>query len=67
MLYLLVMQLIFSVVGLSLLGIYIGMKMDPDGTLPTILGATGLFLGIIVSFFTILQFIKSEERYERHS
>ena len=67
MLYVLVIQLFFTVAGLSILGIYIGIKIDPEGTLPTILAASGLFLGVIVSFFTILQFLKSEERYERSS
>lgn len=61
------MQLIFTVAGLSLLGVYIGMKINPEGSLPSILAASGLILGVIVSFFTILQFIKSEERYERSS
>ncbi|MBE0701208.1 MAG: hypothetical protein IH571_05935 [Acholeplasmataceae bacterium] len=65
--YVLVMQLIFTVAGLSLLGAYIGMKINPDGSLPSILGGLGLALGIIISFFTILQFIKSEDRYERRS
>ncbi len=67
MLYVLIMQLIFTVAGLSMLGVYIGMQKDPEGTLPTILGGTGLMLGVLVGFFTIIQFIKSEERYERSS
>lgn len=67
MLYVLVIQLFFTVAGLSILGIYIGMKINPEGTLPTILAAAGLILGIVISFITIIQFIKSEERYERSS
>lgn len=67
MLYVLIMQLIFTVAGLSMLGVYIGMKNDPEGSLPTILGGAGLMLGVLIGFFTILQFIKSEERYERSS
>ncbi len=67
MLYVLIIQLFFTVAGLSLLGVYIGVKIDSEGTLPTILGGTGLMLGILVSFFTIIQFIKSEERYERNN
>ena len=67
MLYVLIMQLIFTVAGLAMLGVYIGMKKDPDGSLPSILGGVGLMLGILVGFFTILQFLKSEERYERNT
>jgi hypothetical protein len=65
MTYTIVMQLIFSVIGLSVLGIYIGRKLDPEGDLATYLAALGLFLGVFVGFMTLLQFIKSEERYER--
>lgn len=50
-----------------MLGVYIGMKKDPDGSLPSILGGVGLMLGVLVGFFTILQFLKSEERYERNT
>lgn len=67
MLYVLVIQLFFTVAGLSILGVYIGMEVNPDGPLPSILGGTGLILGVLVSFFTIVQFLKSEERYERNS
>ena len=67
MTYVLVMQLIFTVAGLSLFGVYIGYRIDPDGNLALYLSAGGLFIGIFVSFMTILQFVKSEERYERRS
>lgn len=67
MAYMLVVQLIFTVIGLSILGVYIGLQIDEDGTMPTILGATGLFLGIAVSVYTVIQFMKSEARYERRS
>lgn len=67
MTYMMVMQVIFSIIGLSLLGIYIGSKIDSEGDLSTILGAIGLILGIIVGFMTIMQFVKSEERYERRT
>ncbi|MCF7930252.1 MAG: hypothetical protein K9L02_01955 [Acholeplasmataceae bacterium] len=67
MTYMMVMQVIFSIIGLSLLGIYIGSKIDSEGDLSTILGAIGLILGIIVGFITIMQFVKSEERYERRT
>jgi hypothetical protein len=67
MAYVLVVQLIFTVAGLSILGVYIGLRIDEDGAMPTILGATGLFLGIAVSIYTVIQFMKSEARYERRS
>ncbi len=67
MTYMMVMQVIFTVVGLSLLGIYIGNKVNPDGDLSMILAAVGLILGIMIGFLTIMQFVKSEERYERRS
>jgi hypothetical protein len=60
-----VMQMFFTVIGLSVLGIYIGRKMDPEGELATYLAAAGLFIGIFIGFMTLHQFIKSEERYER--
>ena len=65
MTYTMVMQAIFTVIGLSVLGIYIGRRLDPEGDLATYLAAAGLFIGIFIGFMTILQFIKSEERYER--
>lgn len=67
MTYMMVMQVIFSIAGLSLLGIFIGNKIDPEGDLSTILAAIGLILGIIIGFMTIMQFVKSEERYERRT
>ena len=65
MTYTMVMQAFFTVIGLSVLGIYIGRRLDPEGDLATYLAAAGLFIGIFIGFMTILQFIKSEERYER--
>jgi uncharacterized membrane protein YqjE len=65
MTYTMVMQAIFTVIGLSVLGIYIGRKLDPEGDLATYLAAVGLFLGVFIGFMTLYQFIKSEERYER--
>jgi hypothetical protein len=65
MTYTMVMQMFFTVIGLSVLGIYIGRKMDPEGELATYLAAAGLFIGIFIGFMTLHQFIKSEERYER--
>ncbi len=65
MTYTMVMQAIFTVIGLSVLGIFIGRKVDPEGELATYLAALGLFIGIFIGFMTLHQFIKSEERYER--
>lgn len=65
MTYTMVMQLFFTVIGLSVLGIYIGRKLDPEGDLATYLAAAGLFIGVFVGFITLHQFMKSEERYER--
>lgn len=65
MTYTMVIQLFFTIIGLSVLGIYIGRKVDPEGELATYLAAAGLFIGLFISVITMLQFIKSEERYER--
>lgn len=62
-----VMQLIFTILGLALIGYFIGTKINSDSDLPIILTAVGLSVGVIVAFMTLLQFIKSEERYERRS
>ena len=67
MTYMIVMQFIFTVVGLSLLGLFIGNKINPEGNLSTLFAGIGLVLGIIFGFYTIMQFIKSEERYERRT
>lgn len=65
MTYTMVIQLFFTIIGLSVLGIYIGRKVDPEGELATYLAAAGLFIGLFISVITMHQFIKSEERYER--
>lgn len=65
--YMLIMQFIFSVLGLALLGYYIGTKVNPDSNLPTLLTAIGTALGVFVGFVTLVKMIKSEERYERTS
>jgi hypothetical protein len=41
MTYMLVMQLIFTVAGLSLFGVYIGYQIDPEGNLALYLSAAG--------------------------
>jgi hypothetical protein len=63
MAYVMVIHLFFTIVGLSLLGVVIGNRTDPDGNSAALFGALGLFIGIIVSFYTLFQFIKSEERH----
>jgi membrane protein DedA with SNARE-associated domain len=65
--YMLVMQFIFSAIGLALLGYFIGNKINPESNLPTTLTAIGMALGVIVGFVTLIKMIQSEERYERTS
>lgn len=65
MTYAIVMQLFFTVIGLSVFGIFLGRKLDPEGDLATYLAAAGLFIGVFVGFMTLLKFVKSEEIYER--
>ncbi|MCF7933096.1 MAG: hypothetical protein K9K93_07995 [Acholeplasmataceae bacterium] len=65
--YVIVMQLFFTVIGLALLGVYIGYQIDPEGIEPSVYGGLGLFLGIMVSFYTLWQFIKSEARHANRS
>ncbi|HBY64805.1 MAG TPA: hypothetical protein DEG42_00090 [Acholeplasmataceae bacterium] len=65
MTYMIVMQMIFTVIGVSILGYYIGIKTDPDGDSYIYYTAIGLGIGVMIGFMTIYQFMKSEERYER--
>lgn len=65
MTYMVVMQMIFTVIGLAILGYYIGIKVDPEGKSYVYYTAIGLALGVMIGFMTIYQFMKSEERYER--
>ncbi|MDO9628392.1 MAG: AtpZ/AtpI family protein [Acholeplasmataceae bacterium] len=67
MTYMVVMQMIFTVIGLSLLGYYIGTRTDPDGDTYIYYTAIGLALGVMIGFMTVYQFMKSEERNERRS
>lgn len=62
-----VMQLIVTIIGMALLGHFIGTKMNPDSDMPILMTAIGLSLGVIIAFVTLLQFLKSEERYERRT
>jgi membrane protein DedA with SNARE-associated domain len=63
--YMLVMQFIFSAIGLALVGYFIGNRINPESNLPTTLTAIGLALGVVVGFVTLIKMIQSEERYER--
>ncbi|MBU1143098.1 MAG: hypothetical protein KKH92_05550 [Firmicutes bacterium] len=65
MTYMIVMQLIFTVIGLAILGYYIGIKTDPDGNRYIVYTAIGLAVGVLVGFMTLYQWMKSEARYER--
>lgn len=65
--YMMVMQFITTAIGLSLLGYYIGKKINEASQLPTLLAAVGLLLGVISGFVILVKMIKSEERYERSS
>lgn len=67
MTYMVVMQLIFTVIGLALIGYYIGIKTDPDGNSYIYYTAIGLAVGVLVGFMTLYQWMKSEERYERRT
>ena len=66
-LYVLIIQLFMTIIGLSFLGVYIGSKIDPEGNLMLMYGAIGLFVGIFLSFITLFQFIKSEAKRERRT
>ena len=67
MLYVLIIQLITTIVGLSFLGVYVGLKLDPEGNSQVMYGAIGLFLGIFLSFITLLKFVKIEADHERRA
>jgi uncharacterized membrane protein len=65
--YILVIQLFMTVIGISFLGVYIGNRIQPEGNLMLWLGTVGLFVGIILSIFTVIHFLKMEARSERRS
>jgi uncharacterized BrkB/YihY/UPF0761 family membrane protein len=66
-LYVLVIQLFMTIIGLSFLGVYIGSRIDPEGSGMITYGAIGLFVGIFLSFMTLFQFVKSEAKRERRT
>lgn len=65
--YILVIQLFMTVIGIAFLGVYIGNQIDPEGNLMLWLGTIGLFVGIVLSIFTVIHFLKVEARSERRS
>jgi uncharacterized membrane protein (DUF485 family) len=67
MTYMMVMQLIVTIIAMAFFGHFIGTKINPDSDMPIIMTAVGLSVGVMISFITLLQFIKSEERYERRT
>jgi hypothetical protein len=56
-----------TIIGLSFLGVYIGSKIDPEGSGMIIYGSIGLFVGIFLGFMTLFQFVKSEAKRERRT
>jgi F0F1-type ATP synthase assembly protein I len=65
--YMIIMQFITTAIGTSLVGYFIGDRLNPESNLPTLLAAIGLIIGIIGGFVILVRMIKSEERYERSS
>lgn len=64
--YTMVFQMIFTVIGLALLGDYLGEHFYPDTNLDLIFTAIGVVLGFVVSIISFVQYIKREEIYEKH-
>jgi len=67
MAYMMVMQFFFTVLGLALFGYWLGGKINPDSSLQLILTGLGLGVGVIFGFIVLIQFVRSEERYERNA
>ncbi len=67
MVYMMVMQFFFTSVGTAVLGYWIGTRINKDSSLPTVLAGVGLGIGVIFGFYILIQFVRSEERYERSS
>ena len=65
--YILVIQLFMTVIGIAFLGVYIGNRIDSEGNLMLWFGTIGLFVGIVLSIFTVIHFLKVEARSERRS
>jgi hypothetical protein len=50
-LYVLIIQLFMTIIGLSFLGVYIGSKVDPEGNGFLTYGVIVFFIGIFFFFF----------------
>jgi len=64
--YTMVIQFFVTIIGLSLLGFYIGTKINSHEDLPILLAGVGLFLGVMFGFVTLYRFVKNEDRYEKN-
>jgi len=64
--YTMVIQFFMTIIALSLLGYYIGMRLSPDDDLRILLAGAGLFLGVMFGFVTLYRFVKNEDRYEKN-
>lgn len=65
-LYTMVIQSFVIIIGLSLLGYYIGTKVSDVKELPLLLAGIGVLIGVIVGFITLYKTVKGEERYEKN-
>ncbi|QWB96364.1 AtpZ/AtpI family protein [Mycoplasmatota bacterium] len=64
--YTIVFQMIFTIIGLALIGNYLGDYFYPDTNLDLIFTGIGVVLGFIVSIMSFVSFVKREEIYEKH-
>ena len=62
-----VMQLFMTTIGIAFLGVYIGNRIDPEGNLMLWLGTGGLFIGMMLSGFTIKHALHMEAKRERRT
>lgn len=65
-LYTMVIQSFVIIIGLSLLGYYIGTKVSVSKELPMLLAGVGVFVGVIIGFITLYRTLKGEDRYEKN-
>jgi len=64
--YTMVIQFFMTIIALSLLGYYIGTKINSEEDLPILLAGVGLFIGVMFGFVTLYKFVKNEDRYEKN-
>lgn len=65
-LYTIIIQFFVTIIGLSLLGYYLGTRLSTDDDLPILLAGLGLMFGVFIGFVTLYKFIRNEERYEKN-